>query len=38
LEVQTNSKNDVVGVVVRKVVIDEGNLSLGAELGADFWN
>jgi hypothetical protein len=38
LEVQTNSKNDVVGVVVRKVVVDGGNVSLGAELGADFWN
>jgi hypothetical protein len=38
LEVQTNSKIDVVGVVVRKVVVEGGNVSLGAEIGAEFWN
>ncbi|PSN75312.1 hypothetical protein BS50DRAFT_37724 [Corynespora cassiicola Philippines] len=39
LEVQTNSKRDVVGVVTRKIVVNGDEFSLGdEELGADFWN
>jgi len=38
LEVQTGSKKDVVGVVVRKVVVEGDSVTLGAELGTQFWN
>jgi len=37
LEVQTGSKNDAVGVVVRKIVVEGDNVSLGVEIGAEFW-
>lgn len=35
---ETGSKTDVVGVVVRKVVVNNGDVSLGDEIGAQFWN
>ncbi|KAF2798863.1 hypothetical protein K505DRAFT_333095 [Melanomma pulvis-pyrius CBS 109.77] len=38
LEVQTGSKSDVVGVLVRKVIVEGGNVTLGAEIDAEFWN
>ena len=34
----TNSKWDVVGVVVRKIVVDGDEVKLGEELGAGYWN
>jgi hypothetical protein len=34
----TGSKEDIVGVVVRKVVVDGGDVKLGEEIGAHFWN
>jgi hypothetical protein len=34
----TNSKWDVVGVVVRKIVIEGDDVKLGEELGAGYWN
>jgi len=37
LDVETGSKVDVVGVVVRKVVIEGDKVELGEELGTDFW-
>ncbi|KAF2703087.1 hypothetical protein K504DRAFT_508495 [Pleomassaria siparia CBS 279.74] len=38
LEVDTGSKTDVVGVVVRKVVVEGDEVKLGAEIAAEFWN
>ncbi|KAF2246285.1 hypothetical protein BU26DRAFT_65449 [Trematosphaeria pertusa] len=38
LDVQTNSKSDIVGVVVRKVVVEGGEARLGGEMAAEFWN
>lgn len=37
LEVQTGSKRDVVGVIVRKVVIEGDEIKLGEETGTSFW-
>ncbi|KAF1995235.1 hypothetical protein P154DRAFT_349666 [Amniculicola lignicola CBS 123094] len=37
LQVLTGSKTDIVGVVVRKVVIDGDRVALGEELGTEFW-
>jgi hypothetical protein len=37
LDVQTNSKTDIVGVVVREVVEKDGGYTLGDELEASFW-
>ncbi|KZM28692.1 uncharacterized protein EKO05_0009915 [Ascochyta rabiei] len=34
----TNSKLDVVGVVVRRVVMEGDDVGLGGELGAEYWN
>ncbi|KAH7135431.1 hypothetical protein B0J11DRAFT_159338 [Dendryphion nanum] len=34
----TGSKTDVVGVVVRKVVVEGNEIKLGNELNAQFWN
>lgn len=38
LPVGTNSKWDVVGVVVRKIVIEGDEVKFGPELGAQYWN
>ncbi|KAH9882351.1 hypothetical protein J1614_000587 [Plenodomus biglobosus] len=38
LPVETNSKWDVVGVVVRKIVVEGDEVKLGDELGAEYWN
>lgn len=38
LPIETNSKWDVVGVVVRKIVVDGDNVKLGEELGAQYCN
>ncbi|KAF1935499.1 hypothetical protein EJ02DRAFT_124218 [Clathrospora elynae] len=38
LPIETNSKWDVVGVVVRKIVVEGDSVKLGEELGADYWN
>merc|ERR1712014_399524 len=39
LDVQTNSKRDVVGVSVRKILVqNEGEASLGEELDTSYWN
>ncbi|KAF2851898.1 hypothetical protein T440DRAFT_46802 [Plenodomus tracheiphilus IPT5] len=38
LPIETNSKWDVVGVLVRKIVIDGDEVKLGEELGAEYWN
>ncbi|KAF2448523.1 hypothetical protein P171DRAFT_214228 [Karstenula rhodostoma CBS 690.94] len=37
LDVQTNSNTDIVGVVVREIVENNGEYSLGEELEASFW-
>jgi len=37
LAVETNSKVDVVGVLVRKVVVEGGVATLGEEVKAEFW-
>lgn len=34
----TNSKLDVVGVVVRRIVMEGDDVGLGGELGAEYWN
>ncbi|KAJ8111323.1 hypothetical protein OPT61_g6052 [Boeremia exigua] len=34
----TNSKFDVVGVVVRRIVMEGDDVGLGGELGAEYWN
>jgi hypothetical protein len=33
----TNSKWDVVGVVVKRIVVEGEDVSLGEELGAEYW-
>lgn len=38
LQVNTGHKRDVVGVVVKRVVMKDGEATLGEELAADFWN
>lgn len=38
LPIETNSKWDVVGVVVRKIVVEGDDVKLGEELGAEYWN
>ncbi|PVH94091.1 hypothetical protein DM02DRAFT_618859 [Periconia macrospinosa] len=39
LEVHTNSKRDVVGVSVRKILVQSGGeATLGEELGTSYWN
>ncbi|EDU44087.1 conserved hypothetical protein [Pyrenophora tritici-repentis Pt-1C-BFP] len=38
LPVETNSKWDVVGVVVRKIIVDGDDAKLGEELGAQYWS
>ena len=38
LPIETNSKWDVVGVVVRKIVVEGDEVKLGEELGAEYWN
>lgn len=37
LDVQTSSKTDIVGVVVREIVEKDGGYTLGDELEASFW-
>lgn len=37
LEVQTGSKRDVVGVLVRRVIVEESGAKLGEELSAEYW-
>lgn len=37
LPIETNSKWDVVGVVVRKIVVEGDEVRLSEELGVDFW-
>jgi hypothetical protein len=37
LPVETNSKWDVVGVVVRKIIVEGDDVKLGDELGAQYW-
>lgn len=37
LDVQTNTKTDIVGVVVREIIESNGEYSLGDELEASFW-
>jgi len=37
LPIETNSKWDVVGVVVRKIVVEGNEVKLGEELGAQYW-
>ncbi|RMZ68269.1 hypothetical protein GMOD_00004488 [Pyrenophora seminiperda CCB06] len=37
LPVETNSKWDVVGVVVRRVVVEGDEVKLGEEMGAQYW-
>ncbi|KAF2646691.1 hypothetical protein P280DRAFT_16687 [Massarina eburnea CBS 473.64] len=37
LDVQTGSKTDVVGVSVRKIVVENGEATLGEELDTSFW-
>jgi hypothetical protein len=34
----TNSKWDVVGVVVRQIIVEGDDVKLGEELGAGYWN
>jgi len=38
LPVDTNSKWDVVGVVVRKIIVEGDDVKLGEELGAQYWS
>lgn len=38
LPIETNSKWDVVGVVVRRIVVEGEDVKLGEELGAEYWN
>ncbi|RAQ98989.1 hypothetical protein DDE82_008720 [Stemphylium lycopersici] len=38
LPIETNSKWDVVGVVVKKIVVDGDEVRLGEELGAQYWS
>ncbi|KAF2021205.1 hypothetical protein BU24DRAFT_16991 [Aaosphaeria arxii CBS 175.79] len=38
LDVQTGSKRDVVGVIVRQVVVEGNEIKLGNEIGTEFWN
>lgn len=38
LVVETGSKRDVVGVLVRKVLVEGGEAKLGEELKAEYWN
>jgi hypothetical protein len=38
LDVNTNSKRDVVGVVVRKITLQGDSITLGEELGAQYWS
>jgi hypothetical protein len=38
LPIDTNSKWDVVGVVVRKIIVEGDDVKLGEELGAEYWN
>ncbi|KAK1910493.1 hypothetical protein P3342_008372 [Pyrenophora teres f. teres] len=38
LPVETNSKWDVVGVVVRKIIVEGDDVKLGEELGAQYWS
>jgi hypothetical protein len=38
LHIETNSKWDVVGVIVRKIVVEGDSVKLGEELGAGYWN
>jgi len=37
LDVRTSSKTDIVGVIVRKVIMKDGMATLGEELEATFW-
>lgn len=37
LPIDTNSKWDVVGVVVRKIVVEGDDVKLGPELGTEYW-
>lgn len=37
LPVETNSKWDVVGVVVKKIIVEGDDVKLGDELGAQYW-
>ncbi|KAF1834090.1 hypothetical protein BDW02DRAFT_349598 [Decorospora gaudefroyi] len=38
LPIETHSKWDVVGVVVRKILVEGDDVKLGGELGAEYWN
>lgn len=38
LPVETNSKWDVVGVVVRKIIVEGDEVKLGEELAAEYWD
>lgn len=38
LPIETNSKWDVVGVVVKKIEVNGDEVKLGEELGAEYWN
>ena len=38
LPIDTNSKWDVVGVLVRKIVVNGDEVKLGEELGVEYWN
>ncbi|KAF1847964.1 uncharacterized protein K460DRAFT_363974 [Cucurbitaria berberidis CBS 394.84] len=38
LPIRTDSKWDVVGVVVKKIILEGDNVKLGEELGAEYWN
>lgn len=38
LPIDTNSKWDVVGVIVKKIVTDGEAVKFGEELGAEYWN
>lgn len=38
LPIDTNSKWDVVGVVVRKIIVDGDDVKLGEEMGAQYCN
>ncbi|KAH7396337.1 hypothetical protein BKA66DRAFT_566831 [Pyrenochaeta sp. MPI-SDFR-AT-0127] len=38
LPIDTNSKWDAVGVVVRKIIIEGDEVKLGEELGTEYWN
>ena len=37
LPIDTNSKWDVVGVVVKKIIVEGDHVKLGDELGAQYW-